>query len=442
MVNFLLLLLHFNELTALMTVLVLFIALCVINFARFYMKGDSMQRIFFLRLTTLISSTLMMISADNLLLFFLSWCLSNIILTYLMVHKPSWSAAKASGILSAKNYLIGAICIASAFTILYLNTQETSISIITKIAEKNNYTLFALLLLLIGAMTQSAIWPFHKWLLSSLNSPTPVSAIMHAGLVNGGGFLLIRFAPLYLQYPVVLYAIFAIGMITALLGTLWKLMQSDVKRMLACSTIGQMGFMFAQCGIGLFSAAAAHLILHGTFKAYLFMASGNVALQKRLHMRAPNLYEFTYSLICGAAGSYSFAYFGDKPWIANNTSLVLVLVAFITSAQLSLPLLFINIKRQLFISLAFVSAFGMIYGISIKSITTLLSPIDIMQPQELSLIYITGMMLLSVAWLFSLFFKTSTILNNPYFIKQYVVALNASQPDSTTITAERNQYQY
>ena len=86
---------------------------------------------------------------------------------------------------------------------------------------------------------------------------------MHAGLVNGGGFLIVRFAPLYLNYPGILNIIFIIGLSTAIMGTLWKLMQSDIKRMLACSTMAQMGFMIAQCGLGLFSAAIAHIILHG-----------------------------------------------------------------------------------------------------------------------------------------------------------------------------------
>jgi len=129
-------------------------------------------------------------------------------------------------------------------------------------------------------MTQSAIWPFHTWLISSLNSPTPVSAIMHAGLINGGGFLLTRFAGLFVQSTGMLQVIFFLGLLTALIGTLWKLMQHDIKRMLACSTMGQMGFMIAQCGLGLFPAAIAHLCWHGLFKAYLFLSSGSAAHEK------------------------------------------------------------------------------------------------------------------------------------------------------------------
>ena len=107
---------------------------------------------------------------------------------------------------------------------------------------------------------------------------------MHAGLINGGGFLLARFAPMLAIQPPILNLIFIAGITTALLGTLWKLMQSDVKRMLACSTMGQMGFMIAQCGLGLFPAAVAHLSWHGLFKAYLFLSTGSAAKEKRLDL--------------------------------------------------------------------------------------------------------------------------------------------------------------
>lgn len=230
-----------DALGLLMMALVVFIGLCVGSFAYRYMKGDTQYPIFFIQLTLLIGAVAIMVSTNHLFTLLIAWCVSNILLVQLMQHKSSWKAAKVAALLTAKNYCLGLICIAGAFTLFYWISGETSIKALTQQDTQSNLMLVALVLLLIGAMTQSAIWPFHRWLTSSLNSPTPVSAIMHAGLVNGGGFLLVRFAPLYLKHAYLLTLIFVIGMVTALVGTGWKLMQSDVKRMLACSTMGQMG---------------------------------------------------------------------------------------------------------------------------------------------------------------------------------------------------------
>ncbi len=137
----------------------------------------------------MVVSVSLMVCADHLALLFFAWCTSNLLLVRLMIHKSGWEAARASGRLALNNYLVGAVCMGGAFIIFYLITGQTSIKVLNHTLVQSNLMLPALALLLIGSMTQSAIWPFHRWLISSLNSPTPVSAIMHAGLVNGGGFL-------------------------------------------------------------------------------------------------------------------------------------------------------------------------------------------------------------------------------------------------------------
>jgi NAD(P)H-quinone oxidoreductase subunit 5 len=98
---------------------------------------------------------------------------------------------------------------------------------------------------------------------------------MHAGLVNAGGVLLARFAPVVFEAPAVMWAIVLAGGVSALLGQAWMLVQTDVKRQLGASTVAQMGFMVLQCGLGFVPAAIAHLILHGFYKAYLFLAAGS-----------------------------------------------------------------------------------------------------------------------------------------------------------------------
>lgn len=438
------LLFHIDSLALLLISLVGFIGICVGSFSYRYLRGDIKHRAFFVQLCLLIGSLCIMVSANNLILLWGTWCVSNAFLVRLMIHKTSWNAARASGILAAKNYLLGASCMAIAFMFLYWQNGDANIQSLLHHPSKSPVILLALIFLLLAAMTQSAIYPFHRWLISSLNSPTPVSALMHAGIVNGGGLLLVRFAPLYLQYPGLLEVIFIIGIITALIGTLWKLMQNDVKRMLACSTMGQMGFMLAQCGLGLFPAAIAHLIWHGLFKAYLFLASSSAAQEKRLDMGyPPKMFSFICALICGVVGSFSFSIASHKSWLTTDTTLVIMVVAFLAAAQFSLPILRNKTLKHLPFAVLLTSFMSFIYGFSIYLITHKMQPLQLMQAQPLNITYLVGILLLSLAWLAVLFIRNDSKKGKlpAMLLKNYVLALNASQPHPNTITTNRNQYQ-
>ena len=444
-IQYIISLFHFDALAIVMIALVTFIGLCVGSFASRYLKGDTNYRIFFIQLGLLIISVAVMVSADHLALLFAAWCISNVLLVRLMVHKNGWKAAKASGVLATKNYALGAACMASAFSMLYTATGQTSIEAIVQSPALSGLMMLASLVLLVAAMTQSAVWPFHRWLTSSLNSPTPVSAMMHAGLVNGGGFLLARFAPLYLSHSMLLTAIFMIGLASALTGTLWKLMQSDVKRMLACSTMGQMGFMLAQCGLGLFPAAVAHLVWHGMFKAYLFLASGGAAQEKRLDLGyPPTTAAFLCALVCGAAGSVGFAYALGEAWFAADTTLVLMVVALLAGSQFALPLLRSQTLKSLPLALMATMLMGLIYGGSVHLVTWAMEPMGLMQPQPLNGFHTLGIVVLVSAWVAMLFLRGSAKTGHTptWMLKGYVAALNASQPHAATITAHRNHYQY
>jgi NADH-quinone oxidoreductase subunit L len=137
------------------------------------------------------------------------------------------------------------------------------------------------LLLFVGAMSKSAQFPLHIWLPRSLYAPTPVHALLHAGIINAGGFLLNRLAPLYGLSSTTLHVAFVIGSLTAILGAAMMLAQNDIKKTLGFSTIGQMGYMIMECGLGAFSLAIFHLIAHGLFKATVFLNCGNVIHKAR-----------------------------------------------------------------------------------------------------------------------------------------------------------------
>lgn len=446
--SFLNLFFHQDPFRQLIIGLVLFIGLCVCRFAYQYMKGDLRYTSFFIEIILLILSISIMVTTDNLIVFFVTWCLNNATLVKLMIHKSSWNAAKYSGIIASKNYFLGTISLSIAFLIVYKLSGTISIDkIITyKNQDDSPFLFVALILIITSAMTQSAIWPFHRWLINSLNSPTPVSAIMHAGLINAGGFLLIRFSPLYLQQPALLNVIFLFGFISMILGTLWKLIQSDIKRMLACSTMAQMGFMFVQCGIGLFAAAIAHLIWHGIFKAYLFLASGGVIQEKRFDLKYPaNKFSFICALICGFIGSIVFGYITEKSWFTGDSSLVLMTVALITITQFSITFLRVKPIPKLPIALVISSTLGALYGLNVQLVAYLLEPLNLNESQPLNTFHIIAILILMITWLFMLFFRHFTIFEKRgknIFLKTYVSSLNASQPLSSTITAHRNEYEY
>lgn len=428
-----------------MMALVASVGIIVATFARRYLKGDRLYGFFFVRLAVLISAVMVMVSADHLLLFLAAWGISNAALAALMMHKSEWLAARASGQLAARNFLLGTACIAGGFVLLFVATGSASIQTILSTATLSPVVISAMLLMLIGAMTQSAIWPFHRWLLSSLNAPTSVSAIMHAGLINGGGFLLARFSPLYLADAAMLNMIFILGVGTALTGTLWKLMQNDIKRMLASSTMGQMGFMLAQCGLGLFPAAIAHLCWHGFFKANLFLSSGSAAQEKRLDFHyPPTIPSFVASLVCGTLGAFVFSLAGGKVFFAADTTAVLVAVALIAGAQLALPMLREKPLGRLPLALGFTALMGGLYGLSVKVVAAFLAPLGMMQPQPLNVLHIAAVVLLAAAWLIIIFGRQPgvTRVMPAWILKLYVQSLNASQPHPATVTVHRNDYRY
>lgn len=432
-------------LSIIMTTLVSFIGGIVYFFSRRYMKGDALYQEFFGNMSVVLLSVIFMSIADNLLLFLTAWGCCNWILIQLMIHKSKWKAAKASGRLAIKNFMFGFLCIMVAFIILYKVTGSFSIQNIVNSQNNSWHMLIALIILLMGAMTQSAIWPFHHWLTSSLNSPTPVSALMHAGIINGGGFLLARFAPLYFSNPTILNVIFIVGLISALLGSLWQLMQHDVKRMLACSTMGQMGFMFVQFGLGLFASALAHLCWHGMFKAYLFLASSKAVQEKRFDFGYfPSLICFLLSLVCGALASYIFSMINNENWLPSDTSLIIVGIVFIACTQLALTILRGSYFKKLPLAMILTSIMATLYGVNVYFFDLILAPLELMQPQPLSLFHLIALIILGIAWLLVLLVKYSNNKTElPYWsLRLYVKVLNSSQPHPDSITSYRKGYDY
>jgi NAD(P)H-quinone oxidoreductase subunit 5 len=153
-------------------------------------------------------------------------------------------------------------------------------------------------LLVAGAMLKSAQFPFHSWLPDTMETPTPVSALMHAGIINAGGFLIIRLNPLVTLSPAALSTLALFGAFTALFASLVMLTHASVKRSLAFSTVAQMGFMMLECGLGAFGLAVLHLVAHSLYKAHAFLASGSIVSMAKsawTPTEKPNAHPLTFA---------------------------------------------------------------------------------------------------------------------------------------------------
>ena len=252
-----------DGLTAVMWVTVTFFSGIVHSYSRRYMAGSRTIDGFFARVFAFTLVVMLLVAADSLLLFAVAWLVMGLVMADLIGLNEGWSQAQAAASLARRSFLASTGSLAVAFGTLWWHTGTTTV------------VLAAAGALVLAAMIQSALVPFQGWLLSSMTAPTPASALMHAGFVNAGGILLVRFAPVVTVDPAAMLAIVLVGATSALLGKLLKTVQPDVKGKLGCSTVGQMGFMIMQAGLGFFGAAIAHLILHGFYKAYQFLTAGS-----------------------------------------------------------------------------------------------------------------------------------------------------------------------
>ncbi|MFI5304780.1 MAG: proton-conducting transporter membrane subunit [Nitrospiria bacterium] len=291
---------NIDRLAALMMVHITAVSTIVYVFSIRYMQQDHKFNWFFslLSLTTFV--LLCMISSSNLLMLFFFWQILGWLLCLLShnySHPTTVRGANRTffmlrvgdvafllGILLAYN-LYGTVDISKLFDMA--SRVHASFSLLPWGGMEISGATAVTLLIFIGAMSKSAQFPFHMWLPDSLYAPTPVHALLHAGIINVGGFLLNRLAPLFGESPTTLHLVFTTGALTALLGAGMMLTQNDIKKTLGYSTIGQMGYMIMECGLGAFALAIFHLIAHGLFKATIFLNCGNLIHSTRLEPRVP-----------------------------------------------------------------------------------------------------------------------------------------------------------
>ena len=294
-------LLIYNELSAILVPYVAILGLVIRKYATKYMWDEAGYKRFFILLNFIFAAIYLLVMSNNLIVLALAWQLMSIGL-YLLV---SFNVASKTAVTSARWTMYIHKAADLVFLLAVILTYKTFDSFdLAQLSEKwllmseapiNDPMIFVIgLLYLIAAMMKSAIVPFHMWLPYTSEAPTPVSALMHAGVVNVGGILLNKMAFLLILSPMVLNIAFVMGLFTAIFASILMLVVSDIKRSLGYSTVGQMGYMIMEVGLGAFSLAIYHLIVHGIFKATLFLESGGLIKYAR---HDPNIPErLTYKL--------------------------------------------------------------------------------------------------------------------------------------------------
>lgn len=272
-----------------MLLLVSFVGAVVLRYARTYLDGEERQDKFMGWISLTLASVTVLVISANVAQLILAWVLTSVFLHRLLLFYPERLAARRAAFKKFVFARIGDVSLALAAVMIWSAYESFDISTIAAAAragEGGNAATGAAAFLAIAAILKSAQFPAHSWLTEIMDTPTPTSALLHAGVINGGGFLLIRFADVLLQSPGIMGLIAMIGGFTALFGSIVMLTQPAVKTSLAWSTVAQMGFLIMQCGLALFPLALLHIIAHSLYKAHAFLASGG-AVQRIEANRRP-----------------------------------------------------------------------------------------------------------------------------------------------------------
>ena len=270
-----------DTLTAVMLVVVSTIGMLVHYYSIGYMKGDEGYYRFFAYLNLFMFSMFILILADNYLLMFLAWeavgLCSYLLISFWFRKKSASQAGKKAFLVNRVGdfgFTLGIFLIFTTFGTL----QFTGVFSQAAVKGVSSGTLTAIcLLLFMGAMGKSAQFPLHVWLPDAMEGPTPVSALIHAAtMVNAGVYMVARSYPLFMHSEAAMYVVMIIGTITAIYAALIALTQTDIKRVIAYSTLSSLGFMFMALGAGAWVAGIFYLLVHGFFKGLLFLDSGSV----------------------------------------------------------------------------------------------------------------------------------------------------------------------
>jgi NAD(P)H-quinone oxidoreductase subunit 5 len=266
-----------------MLLLVTFIGWVIVRYSRPYLDGEAGERGYVVGLMITLAAVTLVVVSNHLLVLVAAWSATSFALHRLLTFFHDRPAA----VLAAhKKFVAGRVADVAmllAAGLLYMAFGTLQIDAIAARALAAGplppAAAVAMVLIAVAALLKCAQLPAHGWLIQVMEAPTPVSALLHAGIVNLGGFVLIRFAALLADVAAAQWLLVLIGAATAIAAALVMMTRVSIKVALAWSTCAQMGFMLMQCGLGLFEMALLHIVAHSLYKAHAFLSAGSVVRQ-------------------------------------------------------------------------------------------------------------------------------------------------------------------
>lgn len=265
--------------TSVMLVLVCTIAAVIVRYSRSYLHRDPGERRYGRALMATLAAVTTLVLSNDLLVIAAAWMATSMALHHLLTFFPDRTPALVA---AHKKFLLSRfadVCVLAALVLLGLAVGSLDLDDLQAwVRARTELPLSvhaAAVLLVVAVCLRSAQLPFHGWLTQVMEAPTPVSALLHAGIVNIGGFLMIRLAPLMAHAHAAQLLLVIVGITTTVVAALVMTTRVSVKVSLAWSTIAQMGFMLVQCGLGLWHLALLHLVAHSLYKAHAFLGSGS-----------------------------------------------------------------------------------------------------------------------------------------------------------------------
>lgn len=325
------------------------VGLVVQSFATRALQADPRAPRFLALAALLTAATTLVALSATLGPLVVAWVVVGLALAALVGHREEWEPARRAARTTRRSLLLGdaalvaaAVLVVVAVGDLDLRDTEAAAALLAGadlLGAPDRLLVVVALLATVAGISRSALVPLHRWLPATIAAPTPVSALLHAGVVNGAGVLLVRLAPVFGASALATGLALAAGAATALYATAVMLVRSDVKGNLAWSTAGQMGFMTVQLAVGAFPAALFHLVGHGMYKAALFLGSGGtVPAHLRHHQRpapvrpAPRPVRVAVALVVPAA-ALLLAYLVADPHLPLAADLLVVVFAWATAAR-------------------------------------------------------------------------------------------------------------
>jgi NAD(P)H-quinone oxidoreductase subunit 5 len=268
-----------------MFVLVSTLALVVVRYSQTYLAGQRGLDRYARYLLLTVASVSVLVMSNHLAVLMVAWFATDVGLHQLLQF---FRKRRQAIIVAHKKFLLSRVadaCFVASIVLIGGATGSLRIDVVNAVARSSGElspTLhLATVLLVAGVILKSAQLPFHGWILQVMEAPTPVSALLHAGVVNIGGFVMIRLAPLMAQALLAQNILIGIGLFSTIVASLVMATRASIKSVLAWSTIGQMGFMLVQCGLGAWHLALLHLIAHSLYKAHTFLSASSVVQQWR-----------------------------------------------------------------------------------------------------------------------------------------------------------------